>query len=245
MCERANGKNDARIWRAVGAVALAGSLLGAGSGTAMALSYSAKPINASVIDADTRQPLSGVIVLVVWSLQDARGGGGPYWIFEETVSDKSGHFGFAGWGPKKVPQEPGENPWRLGPDEPVLYLFKSGYPFGVVANPWESWMLGNLAWTGDLVRASIWDNKTIELRKFGGTEKQYLNALSVTAGGLPMQACRWSKIPRLTAALLMERGDRVQFPASSSLPTFKILEEKAANTPGCPAPRVILAPYLK
>ena len=212
---------------------------------AFALTYSAKSISAVVIDADTKQPLSDVNVLVVWELQDSNASSESTWVFMEAITDKNGHFAFSGWGPKVVPQSLRELPRRLGPEQPTFYLFKSGYLFGIEANPWESWMLGNRAWTGDLIRSSVWNGKTFELEKFAGSNGQYLDRLSMTAGGLPMQACRWAQIPMLTAALVKERGDRIKFPATSSLPTMKSLEEKAKSVPGCPSPQVVLAPYLK
>ncbi len=212
---------------------------------AYCLSYSASPISAFVIDEETRQPLVGAIALIIWELQNSDGGGGGYWIFEEAVSDKQGRFSFPGWGPKVVPQKRGEPQWRLGPDQPSIYIFKSGYPLGTVFNPWESWMLGNRKWTGDPTRSSIWNGKTIELRKFQGTEQEYLAALSRRAGHLPLQSCRWSQIPQFTAALVRERGDRIKFPAFSSLPTIQTLSEDASDAAGCRPPIEVLGRYLK
>lgn len=233
------------IWKlmSTGAVASAGLLLGINSATA--LSYSAQPISAVVIDAESRQPLEGVNALIVWQLQNSDGGGGPFWIFEEAVTDNQGRVNFPGWGPKAVPWGLGDRAWRLGPDQPAIYLFKSGYPFGEMSNPWESWMLGNRAWTGDVIRSSVWNNKTIELRRFVGTEEQYLNRLSIVAGGLPLQECRWAKFPRFTAALVVERGNRVKSPMTNSLPTMNSLEAQAKNERDCPAPAVVLGPFLK
>jgi hypothetical protein len=241
MYEQTKRRLGARL--AIGAAALAASLFCADH--VLGLSYSASPISATVIDAETRQPLGDVIVLVVWALENSNGGGGPFWIYEETVSNKDGRFEFAGWGPTKVPQDRGDPPWRLSTEQPIMYLFKSGYPFRSVSNEWESWMLGNRTWTGDPVRSSMWNNKSIELRRFQGTEQEYLNSLSMTAGRLPLQECKWAKFPRLTAALVRERGDRVPPYKSNSLPTMKSLQEKAADQPGCAPPSEVLGPFLK
>jgi hypothetical protein len=212
---------------------------------ATALSYSAKPISLVVVDAETKQPIEGVIALVVWKLQNTDGGGGIFWVFEEAVGDKQGHVMFPGWGPKVVPSTTiGELKLRLGPDQPTIYLFKSGYPFGVVGNDWESWMLGNSAWTGDLVRASIWDNKTVEIRRFVGAERQYLAGLSSTASRMPLHACQWANFPRFTAALVRERGDRFDSSEFESLPTIKYLKSDAAYVSGCPGTQAIER-YLK
>jgi hypothetical protein len=210
---------------------------------ATALSYSAKPISLVVVDAETKQPIEGVIALVVWQLQNSNGGGEVIWFFEEAVGDKQGRVMFPGWGPKVVRQTIGELKMRLGPDQPTIYLFKSGHPFGVLSNEWESWMLGNSAWTGDPVRASYWNGKTIELRKFEGTKYQYVDSLARDAVGLPFQGCRWANIPRFTAALISEQGDRKS--KFMGLPTIESLKASAQNSPGCPMPDKLLAPYLR
>lgn len=234
-----------RNWKAYAAVAAAGAGLLLVFHYANALSYSAEPITAVVVDAETRQVLESVNVLVLWDLEDPNGRGGPYWIFEETVTDKEGRFQFPGWGPKPVPRTLGGPAWRLGSEQPVIYLFKSGYSLESVSNPWESWMLGNLAWTGEAVRRSVWNGKTIELRRFAGSEQQYLNQLSIIVGRLPLQGCRWAKIPRFTAALVLERGDRIKFPMTSSLPTIEELTDQAKAEPDCSSPVVVLGPHLK
>lgn len=224
--------------------ALVAAMLMATMQTAAALRYSATPIWATVIDGDTRKPLEGVIALIIWELQDSNGGAGGYWIFEEAVSNSLGNFAFPGWGPKEVPQEKGDPPWRLGPDQPSIFLFKSGYPMGTVFNPWESGMLGDRTWTGDRVRSSIWNGKTIELRKFVGTNYEYLSVLSRRAGHLPLQACNWARIPRFTAALVRERGERYGPLEFVSLPTIRDLEFDAKSHPGCLGVGIIKK-YLK
>jgi len=212
---------------------------------AHALSYSAKPISAVVVDAGSKQPLEGVVVLVVWSLQDTNGGGGPFWHFEETVTDRNGHFLLPGWGPKAVPAKVFELSQRLGPEQPRLYLFLPGYAFLEIGNEYESWMLGNPAWTGDLVRSSRWSGKIIEMKRFEGSRADYLGSIANVTSELPLQACRWATIPRLTATLIKVRGSDEGFRRSMSFPSLRALEESAADTPGCPAPRQVLEPYLK
>jgi len=245
MTEQTFRVSVVRNWRVYAAVALTGAGLLLVFHYANALSYSAEPITATVIDAESRQALEGVNVLVLWDLEDPNGRGGQHWAFEETVTDKEGRFHFPGWGPKPVPRTLGSPAWRLGSEQPVVYLFRSGYPLESVSNPWESWMLGNSTWTGEKLRRSVWTGKTIELRRFSGSEQQYLNQLSIIAGGLPLQDCDWAKIPRLTAALVLERGDRVKFPMTSGLPTIEELEDQAKAVRDCSSPTVVLRPYLK
>jgi hypothetical protein len=230
-----------RQWRTIGVIAAAL----AGATNAVALSYSARPISAQVIDAESKEPLADVIVLVLWDLEDIRGGGGDVLRIEETVGDQRGHFAFAGWGPQKVPASPDGRLWRLDTEQPILYLFKLGYRLKVVTNYPDMRPLGNPTWTGDPVRASEWNGKQIELQRFDGTGDQYVNALSSAAGRLPIQECRWAQVPRLTAALVRARESAPeQRRIINSLPTMKSLEAEAAAE-GCPSPRILLAPYLK
>ena len=243
MNERTFKNSNIRSWKAYAAIAVVVAGLLLGFHYANALSYSAEPITAVVVDEESRQALEGVHVLVLWDLQDSDGGGGPYWIFEETITDKEGRLHFPGWGPKPVPRNLGDPAWRLGPDQPAIYLFKPGYSLEAVHNPWESWMLGNRAWTGDLVRSSVWNGKSIPIKKFQGSNQQYIDTLALSSDGLPTQNCLWARIPRFTAALVAIQGGLV--PRSTGLPTIKSLEDGITSPPGCASPREILGPFLK
>jgi hypothetical protein len=228
-------------WRVLGIVAISIGV----AGNAEALSYSAKPITAQVVDADTKEPLADVIVLVLWELEDIGGGSGGILRFEETVGDQRGHFTFAGWGPQTVPPSDDGRLWRLDTEQPILYLFKFGYRLKAVTNYLEMRWLGNPTWTGDPVRASEWNGKQIELQRFEGADHLYVRALSRSASRMPLQECRWAQIPRMTAALMKARAIATeQREFINSLPTMRSLETKAADY-GCPNPRELLAPYLK
>jgi hypothetical protein len=243
MSESSSGTSGIRNWKAFAAIAVAGAGLLLAFHYANALSYSAEPITATVVDAETGQALEGVNVLVLWDLQDPNARGAPYWIFEEAVTDKEGRFHFPGWGPKPVPRTLWGPAYRLGPEQPVIYLFKPGYPLESVSNPWESWMLGNSSWTGGLVRSSVWSGQTIEIKKFQGSRQQYIDRLALSTDGLPTQNCLWARIPRFTAALVAIQGDLV--PRSIGLPTIQSLEAGITSPAGCASPREVLNPYLK
>ena len=230
-------------WKTFAAIAVAGAGLILALQYANALNYSAEPITAIVVDAESRQALEGVNILVLWDLEDPNGRGGPFWLFEETITDKEGRFHFPGWGPKRVPRTLVSPAWRLSSDQPVIFLFKPGYPLEQVRNPWESWMLGNSAWTGPLVRSSVWNEKTIEIKKYKGSGQQYIDALSRETMGMPLQNCQWAKFPRFIAALVAIQADLV--PRSDGLPTIRSLEAGITSPPGCASPREILGPYLK
>jgi hypothetical protein len=100
-------------------------LLAATSGCAH--EYTAKPTHGFIIDADTRRPIEGAVVVAHWDLEFGLEGGSAFaWVVMETVTDKQGRFEFAGWGPRKVPDFlPSEA--RLKGRDPKVEFFKLGY----------------------------------------------------------------------------------------------------------------------
>ncbi len=168
------------------------------------LTYSAEPIEAWVIDAETKQPLEGVIVTADWEL---RGGGlalgGSSYAGElmvmEAVTDKNGRFYFPAWGPLR--QFKGE----LHNHDPRLILFKSGYRHEILSNKIRLEAEAAL----EPVRRSDWDGKTILLKPFKGAAADYAestydlgreidNVLDLARGD---RECNWKKIPRMLIAL--------------------------------------------
>ena len=146
-----------------------------------ALSYSAKPIRATVVDAETGEPIEGVIVNAYWHLEDQDGHGlGPFNL-TEAVTDAKGVFFMPGWGPLEVPRDSSQpsRRGRLDPDQPWLQVFKSGYKFTTVAGNESTAYLNDPLWSGDPVRTSVWDGKIIRLERFRETDERYLNHLEV------------------------------------------------------------------
>lgn len=93
-------------------------------------SYSATSITTRVVDADSKEPLEGTIVVADWRLQSGAEGGSPgQLMLLETTTDHSGTFHFPAWGPKKAVRG-----W-LGNSDPDILLFKDGYQFKVAKNP--------------------------------------------------------------------------------------------------------------
>lgn len=123
------------------------------------LKYSAEPIEARVVDAETKQPLEGVIITANWQLEEGTFGGnvqtGQLNVME-TTTDKEGRFRFHGWGPLKV--EKG----HLVNRDPQLILFKSGYEYLRLVNEYSSDRELRLR----PVRRSQWNGETIELMPF-------------------------------------------------------------------------------
>lgn len=210
---------------------------------AAALTYSAEPIRAQVVDAETAEPLPEVIVLVIWELENEVGRWGGYFHWEETVSDTHGNFEFSGWGPKIVPRSAEGRLLRMNTSQPRLHFYKSGYRVGRFSNFLETWTLGDPRWTGDTVRSSVASGTLIKLKRFQGTELEYVRSLSYASGEFPTQGCNWARIPRLTAALVKEGQSHRQY-VTIDLPTLEQLEREGSREAACPGTS-ILTPFLK
>ena len=161
--------------------------------------YSAKPIEAWVVDAETKKPLEGVIVVAHWQLKGGLEGGNPVgqMMVMETVTDKNGRFHFSAWGPKL-------RPWygELKNQSPGILLFKSGYEYRDLYN-------NRIRKNSRGVLFSEWDKKIIELGKFKGTEEGYaehvyglgLNIGSMLDFASGDKKCEWKKVPRMLVTL--------------------------------------------
>ena len=167
------------------------------------LYYSADAIEAQVIDAETKQPLEGVIVTANWQLFHSTVGGrvpGDQLMVLEAVTAKDGKFTFFAWGPKLALSG------YLDNRDPQLLLFKPGYEYKRLMNQVSS--KTNMA----SVRRSQWNGKTIELKKFKGTIQAYEdhfeslnNDLEHIAADNP-EECGWRKIPDTIRAMNRERN---------------------------------------
>lgn len=171
--------------------------------------YSAEPIEGWVVDADTNEPLEGVVVVAAWILD---GWTTPFIKFDrvgtlelmESVTGSDGRFNFPAWGPLRRPR--GGMLWA---QDPELLFFKSGYDIEILSNPLTSKIPTNS------VRTSRWNGKTIKLKKFEGDVREYASRVrSFGIGGLgeALKDCTWRKIPKTIIAMrkedlwLRERG---------------------------------------
>jgi hypothetical protein len=157
------------------------------------LYYSADPIEAKVIDVETKQPLEGVIVVAHWELvHGSPGGDSPagQLMVKEAVTDKNGKFRFPGWGPKLA---------VLGHlsdyRDPELVLFKSGYEYRELTN----------ALTGEdkgARRRSDWYGKTIEMKQLADSNKNsYLSSDLDFVLGFLIETDAWKETPCALLAL--------------------------------------------
>jgi hypothetical protein len=139
------------------------SLLLAGTSLTGCTVYSADPITATVVDADTGAPIEGVNVVAAWELQGGVNYGGivGYVNLLETVTDHNGRFSFPAWGPRMASNG------KIRLSAPVMLLFKQGYKYGVFAYN------GRSTENAPEDLKSDWNNRLIPLTKFVGTAQQY------------------------------------------------------------------------
>ena len=165
-----------------------------------ATTYSYNPIEVHVIDAETKQPLEGVIVVAHWSLvQSTVGGNSPVGTLQvmETISDKDGRIYFSEWGPKSVYKG------HLDRRGAQIELFKPGYETGSFQN-------SDMLWQGKHPKTSQWHGKTVELKPFNGSLKERANMLKyldVSLGNVITftDNCEWKRIPEMVIAMQREK----------------------------------------
>ncbi|CAH1904479.1 Carboxypeptidase regulatory-like domain-containing protein [Candidatus Nitrotoga sp. HW29] len=187
--------------------------------------YSAKKIEARVIDADTKQPLEGVNVVAQWTLEGGMEGGVlTNLMLMESVSDKDGRFYFPAWGPKSIPSD---LPWnaRLKNQDPGMVMFKSGYEVQGFSNE----ITGPYPGTGPSMRTSQWNSKTIELKRHQGNLERYRLLLDGVLGGIFYGECRWKNIPRMIVALDKESARLRKLGVRISVITISRIEDNSAR----------------
>lgn len=172
---------------------------------------SADPIDARVIDADTGQPIEGVVAVAYWELNKGSLAGDSLPCgsanVEEAVTDKDGRFHLPAWGPIKNPCG-----GVMEEYEPTIYLFKPGYHHGQIAtNGIGSYRA--VSSTG----GGWWSAHPIELKRFTdinyydekpGSYYSDFSSLDISIGTfvvhMPYQ-CNWKRIPKMLRALELER----------------------------------------
>lgn len=174
-----------------------------------AYSYSAGSIEGRVVDAETEQPLEGVIVVANWALEFGWEGGSLATLYlTEAQTDANGRYFIPAWGPKKVPGKlPSEA--RLKNDDPALYFYLNGYEYHVVTN---SRSIKEMGKKGPAVRSSEWNGRTIRLRRFAGTPEEYRKrVLALWQGNVflrpdTMVECEWKRVPTLIRTFKKSHG---------------------------------------
>lgn len=117
----------------------------------------------------------------------------------ETMTDNNGHFDFEGWGPRTAQ-------WGYFTDrDPVLLFYNEGYGYRDLKNSLRSEI------DNSKVRRSVWNGKTIELKRFDGDLKDYATHLSSLHASMRTilhgSRCEWKRTPKLVLAIA--RQERV------------------------------------
>lgn len=166
------------------------------------LMYSAEPMEARVVDAESKKSLEGVIVVAHWELERGTVGGsvpaGQLMVME-AVTNKTGKFAFPGFGPKPAVTS------HLVHKDPELILFKSGYRYLVLTNEYS----GDIKLRTRAVRRSEWNGKTIELKPFKGSLEEYEKHLAFLKTSLGFayngENCEWKLVPRMLVSQHREK----------------------------------------
>ncbi|MFC1748082.1 hypothetical protein ACFL2V_04685 [Pseudomonadota bacterium] len=162
--------------------------------------YSAESTEGWVIDAETKKPIEGVIVVANWQLHKSTMGGktpAEHLNIMETTTKGDGFFYFEGWEAKTAQ-------WGFFIDlDPELLFYKEGYEHLSLKNPKYAEI------DTSKVRQSAWDGKTIELKKFNGVLKEYASHLSLLNTSVHTifygDKCEWKRTPKLVMAVAKQK----------------------------------------
>jgi hypothetical protein len=184
----------AQNWIRTTTLALAALTITASAGCSV---YSADPITAFVVDAETKQPIEGANVVAAWELKGGMEGGNVvgYAQILETVTDKDGKFSFPGWGPKTI-----FSPGTIYTDDPGIILFKDGYEYRFLLNQTRSVIA-----PAPHHMSSPWDGKSIPLKSIelnGPTARHGFTIMSVHLETiLRASDCNWKSMVGLISAI--------------------------------------------
>lgn len=168
--------------------------------------YYAKAIEAWIIDAETRKPVQGAVVVARWKLVYGLEGGYAYdWVVMETVTDENGRFTFPAWGPRA---KPSFLPWdaRLEYADPEVQFYKFGYAgvkrTSIIAGKEAQHTREAFSYVvhGPWVREWVLNGETFEYQQAKGDLKMLTKELNSYNSGLislrRSGGCQYLKIPR-------------------------------------------------
>jgi len=130
--------------------------------------YFAQATHGTVIDAETKRPIAGAVIVANWDLYARQLTHGVRSMqITEVVSDENGNYVVPGWGPRLRPCG-----MELDNRDPYLMVFKSTYePTGLLRDRDRS--RDRYSW----VRVSDWNERAIELRRFDGSMEKRVHQL--------------------------------------------------------------------
>jgi hypothetical protein len=179
-------------WTIVGLVILVLVLVGFSTCVWAPPVYWGEAIRGHVVDAETGEPLEGVVIVADWKLLAGGYGHGGHLdslVVQETLTDKNGEFAFPQWGPKLRPS------FMMLDKAPWLILFKSGFEHAALWNEQSS---------NGFVRRSDWDGHTVKLERFVGTAAKRIEMLRLVLSISALQ-------PLALAEILRERSLYYQY----------------------------------
>lgn len=163
------------------------------------LYYTAAPIDARVVFADTGQPIEGAVVVANWQLV-VGGIDGPHergqLEVKEAVTDSDGRFHFDGF-TKMNPML-----YELRNEDPRIVIFKPGYEYKIVVNHYSDEDIPGS------YRESDYNGKTISLKKHKaytiGNAESYYGSLDSRLHNL-VRDCQMKSLPRMMLAMDQEK----------------------------------------
>jgi len=163
-------------------------------------SWEAPTQNARVVDAETKVPVPGAIVVTSWELF-ARGGwpAGTVQV-QETLTDSDGRFVISGWGPEVR----WSRPVRMEPHQPMIRVLADGYCPRLLSNLPSSLALRSQKRTGEVPFEDLPDR--IELTPANGDWAKCLQGYRAVISSAFTLAywngnCGWTRVPRLVQRL--------------------------------------------
>lgn len=205
--------------------------------------YSAKAIEAKIVEAESGKPLEGVIVALNWGLVDSNRLPVGQLTVAETITDRNGKFSFPAWGPKALPPNS-----SMDQKAPQLLLFKEGFQYRRLTNPTAA-DVGSL-----LVLDVAWNSKTIEMWRLPQDAivklgpGRVVSKRSLSFNGLSFASnwayrsrdCEWKQIPRLLAAM---HRTKLEFERQGLHTDLKSVDD-LPRSDKCDSPRDYLRSYL-
>jgi hypothetical protein len=210
--------------------------------------YTAAPIEAWVVDAETNQPIEGAVVVANWQLVVGSLDGQRYkgqLEVKETVTDKAGRFHFEGF-TKANPML-----YELRGEDPKIIIFKAGYEYKKVVNNYPK---GGTETPGTKRKAEV-NGQTVKLEKVRPltvrpsptfTSTTFYFGLSTQL--LPIvEDCEWKKTPRMILEMGAEkkRLKKIDISHSVDVDVIAIDDIASYSPPGCGSAAEFFKGYAK
>jgi len=162
--------------------------------------YRAAPVEGTVLDAQSGQPLAGIVVVASWQARgsnlDVNSGGQLETL--EAVTDGHGHYALPGWGPRI------KLFGKVSAVRASLLFFKSGYQAAIVTAD-DTQGMGSVP----LVKLKS-ENRSVKLQTAEQETRPRIEKLDLFNVALrPLladaAACPWEKIPAMLREVHKER----------------------------------------